>query len=59
LRVHDVDLAFATWQARGVEMVTEPSDAPFGRTFAFNDADGRVLYAYTRRPRRPECWDNA
>jgi predicted enzyme related to lactoylglutathione lyase len=47
LRVHDIDLAFATWQARGVEMVTEPSDAPFGRTFAFKDADGRVMHAYT------------
>ena len=46
LSVENVDQAYATWKARGVEMVTEPSDAPFGRTFAFKDADGRVLHAY-------------
>jgi predicted enzyme related to lactoylglutathione lyase len=46
LTVDDVDEAYRTWQARGVEMVTEPWDAPFGRTFAFKDADGRVLHAY-------------
>ena len=31
----------------GVEMVTEPHTEPFGRTFAFKDADGRVLHAMT------------
>ena len=46
LTVENVDEAYATWQSRGVEMVTEPWDAPFGRTFAFKDADGRVLHAY-------------
>lgn len=45
LTVEDVDESYRTWQARGVEMVTEPWDAPFGRTFAFKDADGRVLHA--------------
>ena len=48
LRVGDVDEAYTTWKSRGVEMVTEPWDAPFGRTFAFKDADGRVMHAYTR-----------
>src|SRR3954470_11203242 len=48
LRIEDVDLAYSTWKTRGVEMVTEPWDAPFGRTFAFKDADGRVLHAYVR-----------
>ena len=48
LSVEDVDAAFALWKQRGVEMVTEPWDAPFGRTFAFKDADGRVLHAYIR-----------
>src|SRR3954470_7937035 len=48
LTVEDVDVAYSTWKARGVEMVTEPWDAAFGRTFAFKDADGRVLHAYTR-----------
>ncbi len=47
LRVDDADAAYRTWRERGVEMVTEPHDEPFGRTFAFRDADGRVLHAYT------------
>jgi predicted enzyme related to lactoylglutathione lyase len=46
LTVDDVDAAYRTWKERGVEMVTEPWDAPFGRTFAFKDEDGRVLHAY-------------
>jgi len=46
--VDDVDAAYALWKERGVEMVTEPWDAPFGRTFAFKDADGRILHAYVR-----------
>jgi predicted enzyme related to lactoylglutathione lyase len=46
LHVDDVDAAYRTWKARGVEMVTEPNDQPFGRTFAFKDPDGRVLHAY-------------
>jgi predicted enzyme related to lactoylglutathione lyase len=48
LRVDDADAAYRLWCERGVEMVTEPNDQPFGRTFAFKDADGRVLHAYTR-----------
>ena len=48
LTVDDVDATYATWKSRGVEMVTEPWNAPFGRTFAFKDADGRVLHAYAR-----------
>src|SRR5918912_3443775 len=46
LRVDDVDAAYRTWRERGVEMVTEPHDEPFGRTFAFKDPDGRILHAY-------------
>jgi predicted enzyme related to lactoylglutathione lyase len=46
LRVDDADAAYCTWKERGVEMVTEPNDQPFGRTFAFKDADGRVMHAY-------------
>ena len=45
LRVDDVDESYRTWKARGVEMVTEPHDEPFGRTFAFRDADGRPFNA--------------
>jgi predicted enzyme related to lactoylglutathione lyase len=50
LQVEDVDTAHATWKQRGVEMLTEPHDAPFGRTFAFKDQDGRVLHAWAPRP---------
>jgi predicted enzyme related to lactoylglutathione lyase len=46
LTVDNVDEAHRTWKSRGVEMVTEPHDEPFGRTFAFKDADGRVMHAY-------------
>ena len=44
-RVDDADAAHRTWRERGVEMVTEPHDEPFGRTFAFRDPDGHVLHA--------------
>ena len=46
LLVDDVDGAYAEWKGRGVEMVSEPHAEPFGRTFAFKDADGRVMHAY-------------
>jgi predicted enzyme related to lactoylglutathione lyase len=47
LQVGNVDEAHKVWSERGVEMVTEPHNEPFGRTFAFKDADGRVLHAYS------------
>ena len=46
LLVEDADAAHRAWKERGVEMVTDPHDEPFGRTFAFRDADGRVMHAY-------------
>ena len=46
LAVDDVDAAYKLWHERGVEMVTDPHDEPFGRTFAFKDADGRVMHAF-------------
>jgi predicted enzyme related to lactoylglutathione lyase len=46
LEVEDVDAAYRTWKERGVETVTEPHDAPFGRTFAFKTPDGLVLHAW-------------
>ena len=49
LRVEDVDAAYAAWRERGVEMVSQPNDQPFGRTFAFRDPDGRVLHAWAPR----------
>ena len=45
LQVDDADEAYRVWKDRGVDMLTEPHTEPFGRTFAFKDADGRVLHA--------------
>ncbi len=39
----DVDATFAQWRTAGVEMVSEPHDMPFGRTFLFRTPDGHVL----------------
>jgi predicted enzyme related to lactoylglutathione lyase len=50
LEVEDVDAAHRGWKERGVDMLDEPHDAPFGRTFAFKDQDGRVLHAWAPRP---------
>src|SRR5262245_53864098 len=46
LEVDDVDAAYRLWRERGVEMVSEPSDAEFGRSFAFRGPDGQVLHAW-------------
>ncbi len=43
--VDDVDVCYAEWSANGVNMLTEPHDAPFGRTFMFLDPDGHHLHA--------------
>ena len=36
----------APGRSSGVEMVTEPHDEPFGRTFAFKTPDGLVMHAW-------------
>jgi predicted enzyme related to lactoylglutathione lyase len=46
LRVEDVDRTYQEWKQRGVELLTEPHDEEFGRTFALRDPDGRTLHAY-------------
>lgn len=46
LVVDDADACYAAWQANGVELLTEPSDMPFGRAFLFCTPDGHVLRAY-------------
>lgn len=48
LEVDDVDAAYRLWSERGVETLNEPHQEPFGRTFAFKDADGRVMHAWAR-----------
>ena len=41
--VENVDATFAEWKEKGVEMVTEVSDMPFGRTFLARTPDNHVL----------------
>ncbi len=41
--VPDVDAAITTLRSRGVKIVDEPEDKPYGRDAAFEDPDGNVL----------------
>ena len=44
--VDDVDTTYATWKARGVEMLEEPNDRPFGRTFVIRAPQGHILRVF-------------
>ena|SRR5258708_22234486 len=44
--VDDVDETWKRWKDKGVEMVTEPMDLPFGRYFMAKDPEGHYLSAY-------------
>jgi predicted enzyme related to lactoylglutathione lyase len=44
--VDDVDATWKQWKERGVEMVTEPVNLPFGRYFMAKDPEGHYLSAY-------------
>lgn len=44
--VPDVDATYEQWQAAGIELLSEPRDMPFGRTFLFRTPDGHILRAY-------------
>jgi predicted enzyme related to lactoylglutathione lyase len=46
----DVDSVWKQWQSKGVEMVCEPMDLPFGRYFMAKDPEGHYLsvYRFTR-----------
>jgi predicted enzyme related to lactoylglutathione lyase len=46
LSVADVDAVYTRLQAAGVDMVSEPHDMPFGRTFQFRTPDGHVLRVF-------------
>lgn len=48
LEVEDVDGVYNEWQAAGVEMIGEPHDMPFGRTFLCRTPDGHTLRLYSR-----------
>ncbi len=43
LEVEDVDAVFAEWKEKGVEMVTEVMEMPFGRTFLSRTPDNHIL----------------
>jgi predicted enzyme related to lactoylglutathione lyase len=44
-----VDATFAQLRERGVAIVSEPTDQPFGRTVAIKDPEGNVLAMYQPR----------
>jgi predicted enzyme related to lactoylglutathione lyase len=48
LLVDDVDGLYAQYQEKGVELLNEPRDMPFGRTFLFRTPDGHVLRAFAK-----------
>jgi predicted enzyme related to lactoylglutathione lyase len=45
-QVEDADALHAALVERGVRIVQAPKDEPFGRSVAFSDPAGNVLYAY-------------
>jgi len=44
--VDDVDATWKQWKENGVEMISEPTDLPFGRYFLAKDPEGHYLSAY-------------
>lgn len=46
LLVDDVDGIYAQWQTQGVDLLEEPHDKPFGRSFLFRTPEGHVLRAW-------------
>ncbi len=44
--VDDVDGTWQRWKEKGVELVTDPMDLPFGRYFMAKDPEGHYLSAY-------------
>ena len=44
--VEDVDAEHAALAKRGVEIASEPNDAPFGRTLSIKDPEGNALNFY-------------
>ena len=48
-RTDDADALHAALVARGVRILQEPKDEPFGRSISFADPAGNPLYAYKPR----------
>src|SRR5271165_4178625 len=46
LEVEDVDGVYTSWKAKGVNLVSAPSDKPFGREFLARDPEGHYLSVY-------------
>src|SRR5207244_3718595 len=44
--VDDVDGTWKRWKEKGVELVTDPMDMPYGRYFMAKDPEGHYLSAY-------------
>ena len=44
--VEDVDATYKSWREKGVEIITEPADMPFGRYFLAKDPEGHYLSAF-------------
>ncbi len=44
--VDDVDAIWEAWKAVGVNLLNEPHDKPFGRTFNALDPDGHLINVY-------------
>ena len=45
-RTEDTDALHAMLVAKGVRIIAEPKDEPFGRSVSFADPAGNTLYAY-------------
>lgn len=46
LAVDDADSCYAELKKQGVELIDEPNDMPYGRTFLMRAPDGQVLRIY-------------
>ncbi len=46
LLVDDVDRVWRDWKAKGVNLLTEPQDLPFGRNFDARDPEGHYLSVF-------------
>lgn len=46
VQVKDVDATYAAWKARGVDLIDEPNDQFFGRTFLFRTPQGHIWRVY-------------
>lgn len=46
--VEDADATYAEWKAKGVTMLDEPCDRPFGRAFMLQTPEGHVLRVFSK-----------